>query len=164
MILDKLDEETRSMLRHGLFAAAMWSWCLPQTLVGLGMRIFFRKQPRDRWHGASVIYHNGHFGGVSMGMYTFVNGRYRNRQREETRLHEYGHCIQSLLLGPLFLPVIALPSSLWCNLPVCERYRQRTGASYYDFYTEKWANRLSDRFITQRAKAKQEKKQRPPRT
>ena len=141
---------TPTRVRHMLFDSVMWSWCLPQTLVGLGMRLYFGKQPRDRFHGASVVHHNAKFGGVSMGMYTFVNGRYKPGQMERTRLHEYGHCIQSLMLGPLFLLVIALPSSIWCNLPVCEKYRARTGKSYYDFYTEKWANSLADRFITRR--------------
>ncbi|MBP5606006.1 MAG: hypothetical protein J6X60_10770, partial [Ruminiclostridium sp.] len=57
--------------------------------------------------------------------------------------HEYGHSVQSVLLGPLYLPVIALPSSVWCMAPHCVRKRQHTGRSYYSFYTEKWANSIA---------------------
>jgi hypothetical protein len=60
-------------------------------------------------------------------------------------VHEYGHCLQSILLGPLFLPVIAIPSILWATLPCFERFRSRKGVSYYELYCEKWANRFGDR-------------------
>ena len=32
-----------------------------------------------------------------------------------TRIHEYGHTWQCLLLGPLYWLVVALPSAIWCN-------------------------------------------------
>jgi hypothetical protein len=50
--------------------------------------------------------------------------------------------VQSLILGPLFLPVMGIPSFLWCNLPVCRRMRKEKGLSYYRFYPESTANRL----------------------
>jgi hypothetical protein len=45
-----------------------------------------------------------------------------------------------MILGPLFLPVMGLPSLLWCNLPACRRLRKEKGVSYYAFYPEKNAN------------------------
>jgi hypothetical protein len=44
------------------------------------------------------------------------------------------------MLGPLYLLVIGLPSLLWAWLG--DNYREKHGVSYYDFYTEKWANKL----------------------
>ena len=32
---------------------------------------------------------------------------------ERTKVHEYGHTIQSIILGPLFLLVIGIPSCIW---------------------------------------------------
>lgn len=33
---------------------------------------------------------------------------------EKTIKHEYGHQLQSYILGPLYLLIIGLPSGLWC--------------------------------------------------
>ena len=55
-------------------------------------------------------------------------------------MHEYGHSIQSKILGPLYLLVIGLPSIIWAGL--FEKYRNKHKISYYSFFTEKWANKL----------------------
>lgn len=60
-------------------------------------------------------------------------------------LHEYGHSLQSMLLGPLYLPLIVLPSLVWAGTPRLQRFRSAHGYSYYRFYTERWANRLAHR-------------------
>lgn len=90
--------------------------------------------------GAVVTYHDGAFGGVSLGMFVFVNGSRPEEWTRDAEVHEYGHCVQSLLLGPLYLLVIGLPSALWCGLGACERYRRKHAVSYYALYTESWAN------------------------
>ena len=51
----------------------------------------------------------------------------------DTVRHEQGHYFQNLLLGPLFLPVIAVPSMLHMAAGT-------TRATYEDFYTEGWAS------------------------
>lgn len=73
-------------------------------------------------------------GGISLGQYVIVNKYFLDNPN--MWLHEYGHCRQSLYLGPLYLLVIGLPSLIWAAL-----YKPGKG-SYYDFYTEKWADRL----------------------
>lgn len=46
---------------------------------------------------------------MSLGLFIFMfGGRYIGD--EETLKHEYGHSIQSKILGPLYLIVIGLPS------------------------------------------------------
>ena len=59
---------------------------------------------------------------------------------ENTKNHEYGHTIQSNFLGPLFLIIIGLPSIIWAGC--FDRYRRKHNISYYQFYTEKWADAL----------------------
>lgn len=54
--------------------------------------------------------------------------------------HEYGHSIQSKILGHLYLLVIGLPSLLWAWLG--DKYREKYNKSCYDFYTEPWVNKL----------------------
>lgn len=58
----------------------------------------------------------------------------------DTRIHEYGHTIQSLLLGPVWAFVIAIPSFIWCNTPRFVKMRKEEGVSYYKLYCEGWAN------------------------
>ena len=62
-------------------------------------------------------------------------------------VHEFGHTIQSLVLGPLYLPVIGLPSAIWLNTPQLSRRRRNAESSYYAFFTERWANHLGERVL-----------------
>ena len=80
--------------------------------------------------------------GVSLGRYVFMDKRYG----PEDWKHEFGHCAQSERLGPLYLPVVGLPSALANNLwdrlfhrhwPAEKRLRW-----YYSRYPEKQADRL----------------------
>ena len=66
---------------------------------------------------------------------------------EETIKHEYGHQLQSYILGPLFLLVIGLPSGLWCwfiqdLINKKRKKKNKPELDYYWFYTESWANKL----------------------
>lgn len=80
-------------------------------------------------------------GSVSLGMFVFISTA--DTEQEFTKRHEYGHTLQSAILGPLYFLVIGLPSILWCALPFFVNYRRRKDVSYYRFYTELWANRLA---------------------
>ena len=60
-------------------------------------------------------------------------------------VHEYGHTIQSLILGPLYLIVIGIPSTLWGFLPNLHKKRKDDQISYFSFFTEGWANRLGEK-------------------
>jgi len=78
---------------------------------------------------------------VSLGLFIFVPPLPDGPSRR-LKAHEYGHTIQSLILGPLYVPVILIPSLVWAGTPRLERRRVRRGTSYYSFYTEHWANAL----------------------
>ena len=54
--------------------------------------------------------------------------------------HEYGHTIQSRMLGPVYLLVIGLPSIIWAGC--FDSWRKKHKKSYYWFYPEAWANKL----------------------
>ena len=66
-------------------------------------------------------------------------------------VHEYGHTIQSLILGPLYLIVMGIPSTLWGFLPSLSRKRKKSGLSYFSFFTEKWANQLGEKVTGQKS-------------
>lgn len=134
-------------MRTFLYIFWQYTWGILQNLVGGVIYLFFRLRGCEhfRYQGALAIIWPIKAGSMSMGRFLFFYPGFRS---EGHRLlsHEYGHTIQSLILGPLYLSVIGLPSLLWASLPAFERRRQRKQISYYAFAPEKWANRLGDRF------------------
>jgi hypothetical protein len=86
-------------------------------------------------------------GGISLGNYIILNdGHYRKMfvdswKRNYVR-HEYGHSVQSLRLGWLYLLVIGIPSLIWAAIYGVAIRKTHNG--YYRFYTEKWADKLGN--------------------
>ena len=72
-------------------------------------------------------------GGVSLGRYVFTN----MQDGWISYDHEFGHSIQSLILGPLYLIIIGIPSSL-----LAANISDAMNKRYYWFYTEKWADSI----------------------
>jgi hypothetical protein len=118
-------------------------WELPQIVLGRMIAKKFGKYVHTV-DGANVYLTNGtrH---VSMGDSLFVD----ENAEEGTWLvkHEFGHIIQSRILGWLYLPLIVIPSYLWYTimlmydeLGVIKKWKATL--IYHQFYTEKWANWL----------------------
>ncbi len=122
------------------------TWGIFQTLLGaalfLGNLAVSHKAKRYFFHGAAVT-EWGCGGSVSLGAFVFVSRR-GNMPKTELLSHEYGHCIQSLILGALYLPVIGLPSLIWAGF--FRKFRIRKGILYDTFYTERWANFLGKKY------------------
>lgn len=116
-------------------AAALYLWQLPQNLLGLAFLMFLSPSEVIHDFGHIVVRQSKRMrGGISLGGYIFV----QEHVAVVTISHEMGHAKQSLMLGPLYLLVIGLPSILWAGL---HRYIAPC-KSYYWLYTERWANRL----------------------
>ncbi len=129
-------------MKKFLFWLVQFTWALPQNIVGLiGFLILHRNHKWERFHNAFITYVEAeNFGGVSLGIFIFINPKRKGDWLHDTRIHEYGHTIQSLALGPVWFLVIAIPSFIWCNLPAFVKMRKEGGVSYYKAYCEGWAN------------------------
>ena len=117
-------------------------WQLPQNLIGLLIKITC-KTPLYTTYKEAKVYTWKLRGGISLGQYIFLPYKDENPENfyvQQTIKHEYGHCVQSKYLGWFYLLVIGLPSLIWARC--FEKYRKRTGKSYYSFYTESWADQL----------------------
>ena len=128
-------------MREWLYRLWQCTWGLPQTLAGALLYLRCRRSPHAPFHGA-LHTRWPRRDGLSLGMFIFTPD---SGDDWDGRMiwHEYGHTFQSLLLGPLYLPVIGLPSALWCH---CFReYRRRKCVPYAVFFTERWADRLGDK-------------------
>lgn len=129
------------------------TWGFVQTLLGLVLFLLNIRRRHYFFHG-SVVTVWGRKASISLGMFLFVTGVAKKPKRGSEKLtdtadgelvvHEYGHTIQSLMLGPLYLIVIGIPSLLWARLPVFVKKR-KNGVPYAAFWTEKSANALGER-------------------
>ena len=76
----------------------------------------FKKDLKIKTHinGCSLITEvGGNWGGVELGAVALC-GNYSKTSKywfEHTRRHEFGHAVQHLIFGPLFIFVVAIPSA-----------------------------------------------------
>lgn len=135
-----------------LYKICQCTWGFLQSLLGFFTFLKHRKNQHFWYHGALITVWDSKTS-VSLGLFVFVTAEPFFTQKYEgvysaeelsNRLlvHEYGHTIQSLILGPLYLIVIGIPSSLWAFLGGRKRRDQQI--PYGAFFTEKWANRLGE--------------------
>ena len=117
-------------MRRFLYILLQCTWGLPQTLAGAVLWLVFAGSRHFRYREA-VATQWPLRGGISLGLFIFVS---------DTTLcyHEYGHTLQSLILGPLYLPFVGLPSLVWAGCYRLFRIRR----SYVSVYPENWAEHL----------------------
>ena len=133
------------------------SWGILQSALGFFVFLIHARQKHYFYHGAIITEWNSN-SSVSLGMFVFITKEpyFYEKLKDEYSIeelsqrllvHEYGHTIQSLILGPLYLILMGIPSTLWGFLPSLNRKRKNEGISYFSFFTEKWANHLGE-FVT----------------
>lgn len=143
---------TSRLTLESLQTLAGYTWSHFRNIVGLADRV-------DYYGGATFVTNeNASKGdGVSLGSYINIkiNGGTIDRPFEEyvtynpTYMHEYGHYIQSQMLGPLYtIPAISsglhtlinkgrtMTYNYWGGIPVSS-----------DYWTETWANRLAAKYF-----------------
>ena len=130
-----------SILKKIFYIIIQCTWGIVQTLAGAVMFLVLIRR-RHYFYRCCIVteWHRGE--SASIGLFVFLSDRLHGERKEEVLAHEYGHTIQSLMLGVLYFPVIGIPSAVWCMVPYFERRRERKNISYYSFYPEKWANSL----------------------
>ena len=116
-----------------------WLWCLPQTIVALIYRMFVNVECKEK-RGNAIIYFTKNNIAVSLGHIIFIPKWCCND--EYLIKHELGHYKQSLMLGWLYLPVIAAPSMIWNVWGHKRALKKDPNISYYDYWCEHWADKL----------------------
>ena len=135
-----------------LYSIVQCTWGILQTLLGFVVFLMHYKNKHFCYHGAIITVWESK-SSMSLGLFVFVTSEpYFTKKFEgeisakelSNRLlvHEYGHTIQSLILGPLYLIVIGIPSTLWGFLGGKKRRDEQV--PYGAFFTEKWANQLGE--------------------
>ena len=143
-----------------LYILIQCTWGIVQTLLGFIVFLLNIKSKHYFYHGA-VITETKSQSSVSLGMFVFVTSNPLLDKREINKIpdeemydrllvHEYGHTIQSLIFGPLYLIVMGIPSTLWGFLP-CYQKKRADGVSYFSFFTERFANYLGEKVTKEKA-------------
>lgn len=121
-----------------------WTYELPQTLLGYILTKIYSKKLNSigEYASARVYAYEDFPGGISLGRYILVQDVSWWPEYQDTMIkHEFGHCIQSKYLGWLYLPIIGICSGLH-RLTYKWRMKQGWIKSYYDYWTEKSADKL----------------------
>ena len=127
-------------------------WQLPQSVIGTIVQYVYMHLKGDKvqvgmplmgshpQYLIAVVFSSRMQGGLSLGDTITLPHPYSF----STLVHEKGHCLQSMFLGWFYLPVIGLPSILWASWHTLTKSKR----DYYSFFTERWANKLADKYIT----------------
>ena len=148
-------------MKKVLYCVCQFTWGALQSILGL---IVYMCHIRDKhyFYNGALITEWSNKSSVSLGMFVFITNEpyfYDKLKDEYSKeelfdrllVHEYGHTLQSLILGPLYLLVMGIPSTLWGFLPSLNRKRKADGISYFSFFTEKWANYLGEKVTGQKS-------------
>ena len=109
-------------------------WQLPQHLLAL-ILIKVVGATKSKEYGGASIYTTARIFGISLGEYIIL----WSGANDTTVRHEYGHAIQSRMLGPAYLLVVGLPS---ITMNLLSRVEVLRVERYYDRWPENWADKL----------------------
>ena len=130
-----------------LIEVLLYIWQLPQNLLGLLLFWWYGrgcKSSKGDYVTYRILCSEKMHGGISLGGYIVLPYHYLRSTSssyvQKTIAHEWGHTMQSLYLGWLYLPIIGIPSITWAWLH--SSFKCFDTISYYSFFTERWADRL----------------------
>ena len=117
------------------------TWGIVQTLMGAAVFLKLLRCPHRLYRGCIETQWDSR-GGMSLGLFIFTPNEETERAKK-VRVHEYGHCIQSIVLGPLYL-IVGLISVTWANLPYFRKLRREKKIPYTSCFVESWASRWGE--------------------
>lgn len=119
-----------------IYRIFIFFWQLPQNIIGIILFIIlYLNSETIKYKDCILIITRKLKGGMCLGNFIFVDYRYGQFDID----HEYGHHKQSKILGLFYLIIIGMPSFMFAILRYFGLFKK---LNYYNFYTEKWANKL----------------------
>ena len=130
------------MVIRALLRLMLLVWEIPQNIVGFAVYAVACSFRRCLCEPAGTRFFIRANFGISLGMFVFWLETVPANKR-----HEYGHAMQSMMLGPLYLFVIGIPSVLRVlyGLWYFQKHRKHW-TRYYTGFPENWADYLGQRF------------------
>ena len=140
-----------------IITAFLIIWQFPQYLTSL-VSIIFISIERIEKIGQCKVHYTNKFQrfGISFGSNILLSNDNRG---QELLPHEYGHSIQSLITGPFYLVLIAIPSIFRfifyqkkINKAKSDQEKETLRNQYFLGYPENWATSLGKKYFPQRNK------------
>jgi len=143
-------DPNRTIAGRGLQLLSRWTWELPQTLLGKGYSHLRNMTGNvdniDYYGGATLVNKNDNSRerwGLTLGPYINSKNIVADPYSDDIFRHEYGHTLQSRLVGPLYLTSVGIPSLIGgfldYNLEINNHDRE---------WFETQANRMSFRYFS----------------
>ncbi len=138
-----------------IFEILLIIWQIPQLLISLiPLSIFFftKKINRVEHYKSSFLLFinlNENVGAFCYGKFIFIRDGMSAKDQNEVSRHEYGHSIQSMILGPFYIFAVIVPSIF--RFVKYYKMALKAGskndydniwADYYKGYPEDWADKL----------------------
>ncbi|MBR7081156.1 MAG: hypothetical protein IKI49_00375 [Oscillospiraceae bacterium] len=144
------------ILRMIAYHLCQWTWGVVQNLVGLAFFVLLKKTRVEIYHGAVCSVYGAHpksrLGCFALGSFIFIRDNVAECDFSLIRVHEYGHTVQSLFFGPLYLLAVALPSVIWAGFYNRHSARMaRSGVAYTSRFPENSASRLGEKATKNKA-------------
>jgi len=112
-------------------------WQFPQILLAKLLIKMLGLSFMIDYKGAKIYSKKGVNFGVSLGPYILIGTEWYHPR---LIAHEYGHSIQSLILGPLYLILVGIPS---VSMNILSRIiKGKYAENYYNRWPENWADKL----------------------
>jgi hypothetical protein len=125
----------------------LFTWELPQNLLGMVVYAIMmnRKKIINTEKEAHRLFIETPNTGVSLGWFIFwtADGNRFPHLKNDCRMHEYGHALQSVMLGPLYLIIVGIPSL--SRVAYSKWYYKKYGRgwrNYFSGFPENWADKL----------------------
>lgn len=134
------------------------TWGSVQSIAGLIVFFINIKKPHCFYRGNIVTKWNT-LSGLSLGLFMFTPNENISELRQyadgtqqglveyanRITVHEYGHTIQSLILGP-FMLIPGITSLVWGRMKKYEDLRVKYGVPYTFCWAESWASKLGEKY------------------
>lgn len=104
----------KNKLNCAIYWVLSCTWGVLATLLGscVALVLIITKHRPCRYKNGIMFEFGTGWGGLCLGPFQFVNNHPSNKMKD----HEYGHSLQNIIFGPLFLFVIGIPSLVRCYL------------------------------------------------
>ena len=140
-----------SKLTRFLYLFVQFTWGLGQTIIGFLFFIIHIARPHRIYRCAIETKWNNRYAGLSLGPFIFVpdnEGEYFTG----VRVHEYGHTVQSLIMGPLYA-IVGVISMGWGSIlyPILKGTKKYKDLSYTKCFIEYWASWLGEKATGEKA-------------
>ena len=128
-------------LKRTLFVLLQCTWGILPTILGLFFFLKMRDLPHSVYRGCIDTKWNSR-GGLCLGLFIFTP-RDDVPNSQKIRVHEYGHCVQNIVLGPLFV-IVGMISVIWARNPYFRKLRREKKIPYTSCFVESWASRWGE--------------------